>query len=64
LVARAGPERRDDIGIANLGELVPLSGETPDVISQGFTLLLPATLQIPRVSQPHVCALKVAGEDI
>jgi hypothetical protein len=29
-----------------------------------LALLLPATLQIPRVARPHICALKVAGEDL
>jgi hypothetical protein len=41
-----------------------LSGETPNVILEGFTLLLPATLQILRIARPHVCAIKVADEDL
>jgi hypothetical protein len=41
-----------------------LSGETPNVIPEGFALLLPATLQILRVARPHVCAIKVADEDL
>jgi hypothetical protein len=41
-----------------------LLGETLDVILQGFTLLLLATLQIPGVAGLHVCALKVVGEDL
>jgi hypothetical protein len=39
-----GPEHRDDIGIADIGELMALLGETLDVVLQGFTLLLLATL--------------------
>jgi hypothetical protein len=39
-----------------------LLGETLDVILQGFTLLLLATLQITGVAHPHVRALKVTGE--
>jgi hypothetical protein len=41
-----------------------LSGETPDVVPQGFALHLLATLPIPGVTRPHVCASKVAGEDL
>jgi hypothetical protein len=41
-----------------------LSGETWDVVPQGFPLFLSAPLQIPRVTRPHVRALKVAGEDL
>jgi hypothetical protein len=38
------PEHRDDVGVANLEELVTLSGETSDVIPHGFILILLATL--------------------
>jgi hypothetical protein len=41
-----------------------LLGESPDVIPEGLTWLLPATLQTPGVARPHVCALEVAGEDL
>jgi hypothetical protein len=41
-----------------------LLGETPDVVSQGFPLLLLRTLQIPGVARTHVCALEVACEDL
>jgi hypothetical protein len=41
-----------------------LSREAPDIILQGFPLLLPATLQIPRIVRPHICALKVTSEDL
>jgi hypothetical protein len=63
-VVCARPECQDDINAANLGELVTLSGEVPDVIPQGFPLLLPATLQILGIVEPHACALKVAGDDL
>jgi hypothetical protein len=64
LTVCAGPEHQDDIGITDLGEFMTLSGEAPDVIPQGFPLLLSATLQILGDVGPHVCALKVAGEDL
>jgi hypothetical protein len=60
----AGPQCRDDIDVTYLGEFVTLLRETLDVIMHGFPLLLPATLQISGIARPHVCALKVAGEDL
>jgi hypothetical protein len=63
-IVSARPEHRNDISVADLGEFVTLSGETRDVVPQGFAMLLSATLQIPRIAEPHVCALKVAGKDI
>jgi hypothetical protein len=60
---RVGLERRDDGGVADLGELMTLSGETSDVVLQGFALFLSATLQILEVAESHVCALKVTDED-
>jgi hypothetical protein len=60
----ARPECRDDVGIADLGEFMALSRETPDVVPQGFPFLLLATLQIPGIARPHVCALEVSGKDL
>jgi hypothetical protein len=62
--AIARQELRDDIGIIDLREFVALSGEPLNVISEGLTRLLPATLQTPGVARPHVCALEVAGKDL
>jgi hypothetical protein len=63
-VVHVGPKCQDDVGIAGLGELVALLGKPSNVISEGPTLLLSATLQIPRVARLYVCALKVVGEDL
>jgi hypothetical protein len=41
-----------------------LSGVMLVVYPQGFPLLLPATLQVPGIAEPHVCALEVAGKDL
>jgi hypothetical protein len=60
----AGPECRDDIGVADLGEFMPLPRKSSDVIPEGFDRLLPTALQIPRVVGLHVCALEVTGEDL
>jgi hypothetical protein len=59
-----GLECRDDVSVADFGELVTLLGETLDVDPHGFALFLPATFQIPRVTKPHVRVLKVVGEDL
>jgi uncharacterized protein (DUF3820 family) len=58
------PERRDDIGVTDLGEFMTLLRETLDITPQGFPLLLPATLQILEIVRLHICALKVAGEEL
>jgi hypothetical protein len=60
----ARPEHWDDVGIADLGEFMTLSGVMLVVYPQGFPLLLPATLQVPGIAEPHVCALEVAGKDL
>jgi hypothetical protein len=60
----ARPKCPDDVGAADLWELMAFSGEAPNVIPQGIALLLLATLQIPGVAGLHICALKVAGEDL
>jgi hypothetical protein len=39
-------------------------GELSYVIQEELARLLPATLQIPEVAWPNVCALEVAGEDL
>jgi hypothetical protein len=39
-----------------------LPGESPDVILEGFTRLLPTTLQVRRVARLHIRALEVVGE--
>jgi hypothetical protein len=41
-----------------------LPREALSVISEGFSRLLLATLQVPRVVGSHIRALKVAGEDL
>jgi hypothetical protein len=64
LAAHVILECRDDIDVIDLGEFMALSREPPNVVSEGFTLLLPVTLQIPGVARPHIRALKVVGEDV
>jgi hypothetical protein len=61
---RVRPEHQDDVDVIYFGELVTLSRQTTDVVSQIFTLFLPAALQMSGVTRSHICALKVAGEDL
>jgi hypothetical protein len=58
----AGIEHRDDIGVGHPWGLTTFLRETPNVISEGFDGLFPATLPIPGVAGLHKCALEVASE--
>jgi hypothetical protein len=60
----AGLEFQDDVSIGHPRELVALSGEAPNLISEGFTQLLPIALQVPGVAKTHIRAMDVAGEDV
>jgi hypothetical protein len=62
--ANAGLECQDDVDVADLREFMALLRESPDVIPYELARLLLATLHIPEVAWPHVCALKVASEDL
>jgi hypothetical protein len=63
LAVCAGPEHRHDVDVTNLGEFMTFLGETPDVLPQGFLLLLLATLQILGIARPHIRALEVASKN-
>lgn len=56
-------ESHDDVHVEDIGELVALLGETPDVLSESLTGVLPAVLEVPQVTRVHVGALEVADED-
>jgi hypothetical protein len=64
LTISARPKCRDDVDVADLGEFVTLLGKLSDVMPEGLAQLLPATLQVLGVAQPHVCALEVVSEDL
>jgi hypothetical protein len=55
-------EGHDEVRVDDVGELGALLGETPDVISEGFTRLLLAASEIPRVAGAHVGSLEVPLE--
>jgi hypothetical protein len=56
-------EHRDDIDVSHTRDLVTLSLEASNVISEGSIRLFPAALQVLGVSRTHVHALEVASED-
>jgi hypothetical protein len=64
LAIHAKPECRDDVSVADFGELMALVGKLQNVISQGLALLLSATLQIPGVARPYIRDLKVTGQSL
>jgi hypothetical protein len=41
-----------------------LLGASPDVIPEGFTRLLPATLQVLGVVESHIHTLEISREDL
>jgi hypothetical protein len=41
-----------------------LLGQSPDIIPEGFTQLLLATLQCPGVVESHIRALEVTSQDL
>ena len=53
-----------DISVDDVGQLVALPGEAPDVPMKGFFGLLSAVLEIPWVPMALVRALEVPHEDL
>jgi hypothetical protein len=58
----AREEGHDNVGVGDVGELGALLGETLDVIPKGFTRLLLAASEVPRVAEAHVGSLEVSLE--
>jgi hypothetical protein len=55
-------EGHNHVRVGDVGELGTLPGETPDVILEGFTWLLLAAPEVPRVAGAHVGPLEVSLE--
>ena len=64
LTGGPGQEGSYNVGVDDVRKLIALSGETSDVPTKGFTGLLSAVLEVPRVPRTFVCALKVFHEDL
>jgi len=52
------------VSVGDVRELVALSGEAPDVPTEGFSGLLSVVLEVPWVPKALVCAIEVSHEDL
>ena len=61
-----GPEQEGsyNVSIDDIGQLVVLPGEAPDVLTKSFPRLLSTVFEIPQVPRMLVCALEVSLEDL
>ena len=60
----AGEERADDIRVGDVGQLGALLRESPDVVPERLSRLLPAAPKVPGIPGAHVRALEIAGESL
>jgi hypothetical protein len=60
----AGEECANDVRVGDVGQLGALLRESPDVVLERLSRLLPATSEVPGVSRAHVRALEIAGEGL
>ena len=64
LIGRPEQEGSYHVSVGDVRELVALSGEAPDVPTEGLTGLLTAVLEVPWVPKALVCALEVSHKDL
>ena len=64
LAGGPGQEGSYNIGVGDIGQLLALSGETPDVLTKSFPGLLSVVFEIPWVPRTRVGALEVAHKDL
>ena len=66
LAGGPGQERSYDVGVGvgDVGQLVALPGEAPDVLTEGLSGLLSVVFEIPWAPMMLVRALKVPHEDL
>ena len=53
-----------NVGVGDVGQLVALPGEAPDVSTKSSPGLLSVVFEIPWVPRARVCALEVFHEDL
>ena len=58
------PGQEGSYHIGDVGELIALSGEAPDVPTEGLTGLLTVVLEVPWVPRAFVRALEVPHKDL
>ena len=61
-----GPRQESsyDVGVGDVGQLVALPGEAPDIPTKSFPRLLSVVFEISWVPRTRVCALEVSHEDL
>ena len=61
-----GPRQESsyDVGVGDVGQLIALSGEAPDVPMKSFPRLLLVVFEIPWVLRTCICALEVSHKDL
>ena len=64
LVGRPGKEGSYHVGVADVWELVALSGEALDIPTEGLTGLLMVVLKVPWVPRALVRALELPHKDL
>ena len=64
LVGGPGQEGSYNVGVGDVGQLVALLGEVPDVLTKSFIGLLSVVFEIPWVPRTRICALEVFHEDL
>ena len=64
LTSHPGQEGSNHVGVSDVRELISLSGEAPDVPTEGSTGLLMAVFEVPWVPRVLVCALEVSHKDL
>jgi hypothetical protein len=60
----ASKERADDIRVGDVGQLGALLRESPDVVPERLSRLLPAASEVLGIPGAHVRALEIAGEGL
>ena len=61
-----GPRQESsyDVSIGDVGQLVALLGEAPNLPTKSFPRLLSIVFEIPWVPRTRVCALEVSHKDL
>ena len=61
-----GPRQESfyDVDIGDVGQLIALLAEAPDVPMEGFSSLPPIVFEVPWVPRALVCALEVPHKDL
>ena len=61
-----GPRQESsyDVGIGDVGQLIALLGEVPDLPTKSFPGLLSTVFEIPWVPRTCICALEVCHKDL